>query len=84
MDAGLAVDVGYGADELGEDLLDLCGFESTLLEEVVVQLIAYICLLDCINSGYGAFVPGQYSRTSHTSVSVTITSYNRAMCGCRN
>lgn len=32
--------VGYGADELGEDLLDLFGGKGALLEEVVVELIA--------------------------------------------
>jgi hypothetical protein len=32
--------VGDGADELGEDLLDLRGLEGALCEEVVVELIA--------------------------------------------
>ena len=40
MDTGFVVDVRDGADELGEDLLDLCGFEGAVREEVVVELIA--------------------------------------------
>lgn len=39
--AGLAVDVRDGADELGEDALDLGGLEGAVREEVVVQLIAW-------------------------------------------
>jgi hypothetical protein len=39
MHAELVVYVGYGADELCEDLLNLSGLEGALVEEVVVELI---------------------------------------------
>jgi len=39
VDAGLRVDVAYGADELGEGFLDLVDGELAMLEEVVVQLV---------------------------------------------
>jgi hypothetical protein len=40
VDAGLVVDVCNGADELGEDALDLGRFEGAVVEEVVVQFVA--------------------------------------------
>jgi hypothetical protein len=46
VDARLVVDVGHGADELGEDALDLGGLEGALLQEVVVELVAGTVLED--------------------------------------
>ncbi len=37
--AVLLVNVGHGADELGEDLLDLVDGKGAMIEEVVVQLV---------------------------------------------
>jgi hypothetical protein len=79
------VDVGDGADELGEDALDLGGLEGAVLEEVVVQFVACShvrCAHGRVETQCAA--PGQYSSTSQTSSSVTMTSYRRAMCGCVN
>jgi hypothetical protein len=45
VDAGFVVHVGYRADELGEDPLYLGRLDGALLEEVVVELIAY-CVSD--------------------------------------
>lgn len=36
------MDVGDGADKLGEDPLDLGGFEGAMCKEVIVQLIACV------------------------------------------
>lgn len=41
MDAVLLVDVGDGADELGEALLDLVDGELPVSEEVVVEFLAW-------------------------------------------
>lgn len=46
VDARLVVDVRHGADELGEDALDLGGLEGALLQEVVVELVAGAVLED--------------------------------------
>jgi hypothetical protein len=47
VDAGFVVHVGYRADELGEDLLYLGRLDGALLEEVVVELIAYCVCQMC-------------------------------------
>jgi hypothetical protein len=80
VDARLVVNVRDGADELGEDALDLGGLEGALFEEVVVELVACFTSVALAKRG-GRRAPGQYSRASQTSVSVTMTSYRRAMCG---
>jgi hypothetical protein len=46
VDARLVVDVRDGADELGEDALDLGGLESALCQQVVVELVAGAVLED--------------------------------------
>ena len=40
VDARLVVDVCHGANELGEDALDLGGLEGALLQEIIVELVA--------------------------------------------
>lgn len=44
MDTRLVVDVRHGADELGEDLLHFGRLNGALVEEVVVELIAWAIL----------------------------------------
>jgi hypothetical protein len=46
VDARLVVDIQDGANELGEDALDLGGLEGALLQEVVVELVAGAVLED--------------------------------------
>jgi hypothetical protein len=46
VDARLAVDIGDGADELGEDALDAVGVEGAVAEQVVVELVAGAVLKD--------------------------------------
>jgi hypothetical protein len=46
VDARLAVDIGDGADELGEDALDTVGVEGAVAEQVVVELVAGAVLED--------------------------------------
>jgi hypothetical protein len=46
VDARLAVDIGDGADELGEDALDAVGVEGAVAEQVVVELVAGAVLED--------------------------------------
>lgn len=73
MDTRLVVDVRDGADELGKYFLDLGRTEGTVGEEVVVELIA--CFWSAVAAmGEHSILPGQYSRTSQTSSSVTMTS----------
>lgn len=80
MDAALLVDIGYSTDELCKDFLDLVDRKGAMLEQVVVQLVAYknqvsYCrLLGIKHNTKERIVPAQYSRTSHTKFSVTITS----------
>ena len=77
------MDIRDGTNELGEDLLNFGGAEGAVGEEVVVEFIA--CFWSAVPAMLGCCtVPGQYSRTSQTSSSVTMTSYSLAMCGCTN
>ena len=78
------MDVRDGADELGEDPLDFGRFEGAVFEEVVVQFVACVWSDIAAKSRVQCLLPGQYSKTSQTSSSVTMTSYSLAMCGCMN
>ena len=83
------MDVGDGADQLCEYLLDLVDGQRPVFEEVVVKLIACgMSGVSRVSHRWGvcvlAVLPEQYSNTSQTSDSVTMTSYSRAMCGCTN
>lgn len=57
-----------------------------MLQEIVVQLVTCMSQLSLLGvpGKVGFAIPGQYSKTSQTKVSVTITSYNRAMWGWTN
>ena len=46
MDARLVVDVCHGADELGEYALDFGRLESTVFQEIVVELVTRAVLED--------------------------------------
>jgi hypothetical protein len=66
------VDVGDGADELGEDLLDFCGLEGTVREEVVVEFVAWAVLEDEPDVCFGDydFVEAGYVRVDELAVVV--------------
>ena len=76
--------IGHSSDELSKDLLRLFLRYGAIAQKVVVQFIAWndSAKVPRLVSMYE--VPGQYSRTSQTRFSVTMTSYNRAIWGCKN
>ena len=41
MDTGLLVDVGYGADQLGKNLLDLIDGERAVFEKIIVEFVTW-------------------------------------------
>lgn len=55
-----------------------------MVDKIVVQLIACLSFSLIVMAIVLAIIPGQYSKTSQTRFSVTMTSYSRAICGCKN
>ena len=41
VDTGLLVDVGYGADQLGKNLLDLIDGERAVFEKIIVEFVTW-------------------------------------------
>lgn len=72
--------ISDGSHKLGKDLLDLRWRDWSIMQEVVVEFIPW---QREISRRHGSWkfstIPGQYSKTSQTRFSVTITSYSRAM-----
>ena len=75
--------VCYSSYKLSEDLLNSRDRKSSMVEEIVVELVTWgqTGLAMHHVAGIVVYVPGQYSSANQTEPSVTMTSYKRAICG---
>ena len=73
------MDIDDSSNQLCKYLLHLLQRKSAMIDEVVIQFVTCYILAFYVSASRLIIVPGQYSNTSHTRFSVTMTSYSRAM-----